>query len=505
MPCATEERAWLTGVTALVLLAGVGLAQAGVIHQSAPTPGSPPLKQPPWSANLLTGDRASFDHSTGDWAGSPGAKLFHVPVPRQAGAGAVSLMNATTKVGTIYATSGNTAATYLKATPGYRYSFNFWVHGSTEKRDVAGELAFLDVKGQLVAGVFGMKIQEFRTAWVHITDTAAVAPPGARYVLARAVIYKTLPRETHFIDTATLQRAPGGANNVVGPLHTSGNRIIDGTGRPIFLRGLVRMGMQGGPVENLPSAHDIGQAKAWGADVIRLAIGEQKWPGLPQNSCHTDAAYPTKVSNAVNLITGMGIYVILDLHWNTIAACGPANAYPMADCNPGACNATAFWSALATRYKSNPLVGFDLYNEPHGLTDGVWRNGGKVTWHGVTYTAAGMQQMYNAVRSTGATNLVFVTGIDWGNAFPASGPLSGTNIVYSVHSYSCPGNPPPQLHEPGAVRRLVLPAELDRRRPEVSRVRRRVRLAEPVKQPVRTEPHQLRREAALGMDAVHLG
>jgi aryl-phospho-beta-D-glucosidase BglC (GH1 family) len=204
--------------------------------------------------------------------------------------------------------------------------------------------------------------------------------------------------------------------------------------------------MQGGPTENLPTSHDIGQAKLWGANLIRLALGEQKWPGLPQNSCHVDPAYPGKVDNAVNLITGMGLYVVLELHWVTIAACGPANAYPMADCNPGACNANAFWTALANRYKNNPLVGFDLFNEPHHISTAVWRNGGKTSWKGVNYTAAGMQPMYNSVRATGATNLVFVTGTSWGNTF--AGALSGTNLVYSVHSYTCPGNPPPTCITP---------------------------------------------------------
>ena len=83
-------------------------------------------------------------------------------------------------------------------------------------------------------------------------------------------------------------------------------------------------------------------------------------------------------------------------------------------------------------------MAFDLYNEPHNIPDKVWLNGGTVG----SYHAAGMQQLYNAVRSAGAQNLVFVTGVTWGNEPPPE-PLAGYNVVYSVHYYTCPVNPPP--------------------------------------------------------------
>jgi hypothetical protein len=442
-PAVARSRTALFGMTVALLLGSSGLATAGVGSPAAPPPGSPPLPRPPWTGNLLTGDRASFDDSLGGWTPSSGQRLLRVRRPTQAGGGALALVNTTGKIGTMSAASGHDPATYLTGVPGARYSFSFWARGTTAHRPVAGGLIFLDTQRRQVGAVYGMQLIEPTTAWVHVTDTTAIAPPGTRYVVAQALTYHVVPGETQFIDTALLQRAAGGATSVLGPLRTSGNRIIDGTGHPIILRGFVRMGLQGGPTENVPSSHDIAQAKSWGADVIRLGLGEQKWPGLPQNSCHTDPAYPSKVDNAVNLITGMKMYVILEMHWNTIAACGPAKPQPMADCNPGACNANAFWTALASRYRSNPLVGFDLYNEPHHIPDSVWRNGGKVTWQGVTYTAAGMQPMYNAIRATDATNLVFVTGNGWGNNFPATGPLSGTNIVYAAHSYTCPNDPPP--------------------------------------------------------------
>jgi len=49
---------------------------------------------------------------------------------------------------------------------------------------------------------------------------------------------------------------------------------------------------------------------------------------------------------------------------------------------------------------------------------------------------AGMQQMYNAIRSTGATNLVFVDGLAYSNEPPPLQYLvKGTNVVYAAHDY----------------------------------------------------------------------
>jgi hypothetical protein len=87
-------------------------------------------------------------------------------------------------------------------------------------------------------------------------------------------------------------------------------------------------------------------------------------------------------------------------------------------------------------------VVFDLYNEPHNVADQVWLNGG-TAWNGlVPYGVAGMQQLYSSVRATGANNLVIVSGNNWANSLPST-LVSGSNIAYGVHVYTCPQAPPP--------------------------------------------------------------
>jgi hypothetical protein len=222
---------------------------------------------------------------------------------------------------------------------------------------------------------------------------------------------------------------------VVGPLRAVGNKIVDGTGRVIIFRGVNRTGLEGGGADDVTPG-DIAHAQAWGANFVRVPLGEHYW--MP-STCYYDANYRARVDAAVSTITARGMVAMLDLHFNTITSCGHYGQQPMAD----APNAITFWQQVATRYKSNPLVTFDLFNEPFNLTDQIWRYGGSVTWHGTTFHAAGMQQMYDAVRGTGATNLVFVSGNAWGNWFPTNAPISGHDIVYAVHAYTCPGEAPP--------------------------------------------------------------
>ncbi len=221
---------------------------------------------------------------------------------------------------------------------------------------------------------------------------------------------------------------------MVGPLHTVGNKIVDGNGRAIIFRGFNRSGLERSATD-IPTSDEIAHAQSWGANFIRVHLGEQFW--VP-TTCYYDPTYPTQVDSAVNTITSRGMVALLSLSYNSMKSCDDFGERPMAD----APNAITFWQQVAARYKNNPLVAFDLYNEPFSLTDDIWLNGGSVTYHGTTFQAAGMRPMYNAVRGTGASNLVFVSGNTWANWFPKT-PLTGTNIVYAVHAYTCPRIPAP--------------------------------------------------------------
>jgi endoglucanase len=105
----------------------------------------------------------------------------------------------------------------------------------------------------------------------------------------------------------------------------------------------------------------------------------------------------------------------------------------------------AFWKDAAARYKNNPAVLFDILNEPHDTTWPVWRNGGTVQTKGGTIQSVGMQALVDAVRGTGAKNLIVAGGLSY--AFDLTGIVKGyalndddgNGIMYATHFYNWHG------------------------------------------------------------------
>jgi hypothetical protein len=409
------------GLLVVGIVAPVALASAG-----APVPARTATSAPA-QANLLQSATHLYGGSAADWA-PLSATATDVASPAATAGATVAV--ASTGSGYAVATLGSGSGP-LTATAGPVYSGTVSLQAADTPRAVAPYLLFFSSTGKTLATVTGPSRSDTVGLWSPSQPVVAIAPPGTAYVALRLVWQAPLG-EVHYLSSPSLNGRARGSRGVVGPLHTSANKVYDARG-PIVLRGLHRFGFEGSvngtSIPNNFSRSEVDHARAWGANMIRLSLASSFW--LPTD-CHYDPTYAARVDQAVQWITGDGMVALVDLHYNSTSSCSPVAAQQMADHR-----GPTFWSSVASRYKSNPLVAFDLYNEPHDISDAVWRDGGTVTSGGTTWQAAGMQALYNAVRGAGAKNLVIASGNSWANRFPTR-PLTGTNIAYGVHAYTCP-------------------------------------------------------------------
>jgi endoglucanase len=249
------------------------------------------------------------------------------------------------------------------------------------------------------------------------------------------------------------------ASTPAAQLHVSGNELLNGAGTQVVLHGVNRSGaeyacVQGwgffdGPV----TESSILAMKSWThITAVRVPVNEACWNAESYvNATYAGTNYINAVKAYVGLLNANGIDVILDLHWTdglytgTSSGCSSAQATcqkPM----PDAAEAIPFWTSVANTFKGNNAVVFDLFNEPYAsratgnTTTGwqCWLSGG--TCAGIGYQVAGMQSMVNAVRSTGASNVLMLGGEEYSNdltqwlAYEPTDP--DHNLVASWHSYS---------------------------------------------------------------------
>jgi hypothetical protein len=216
-------------------------------------------------------------------------------------------------------------------------------------------------------------------------------------------------------------------------IHVNGTKLINGQGSQIRLLGTDASGPEycsydgsvgGGNPLNSAEAEDIA---SWKMNAVRIPLNEDCWLGLNGISINGESTvasaqtYQSTIESWVTDLNNDGIYVILDLHWSAPGT-NVANVYPMADED----HSPAFWTSVATAFKSNPAVIFDLFNEPYiGNSDAptstapwtCWLNGCTVTDEdyspSIVYTSAGIQQLVNVVRATGATQPIELGGVNY--------------------------------------------------------------------------------------------
>ena len=257
----------------------------------------------------------------------------------------------------------------------------------------------------------------------------------------------------------------------INGIAVAANQLVDAAGNPVQLHGVNRMSTeyacilnQGYGIFDGPSTFadndtmlDI-MAQKWNINALRVPVNEDCWLGSKDglNPAFTGPTYADAITQWVTQITGKGMVAILDLHWAAPKGVAATGQQPMANAD----NSPRFWALAANAFMNNGNVIFDLFNEPYLDRDTTlvpptdawdfWRDGCQLHVHddaqnptAAVYQAAGMQQLVDAVRNTGATNPIMLGGLAYCqdlSGLVAHLPNDPANqLIASFHPY--PGNP----------------------------------------------------------------
>jgi endoglucanase len=206
---------------------------------------------------------------------------------------------------------------------------------------------------------------------------------------------------------------PGSPVAVHGQLQVSGNTLLDASGNPVQLRGLSSMWLSW---ENRPFGEKKSSLEfmrdSWKVSVVRAAMGTEQSGGYLAGG---QAAMLDKVETIVKNAISTGVYVLVD--WHTERAVDQQE------------EAIAFFTAMAKKYGGFPNVIWEPYNEPNGFT-----------WDEIKpYHEA----IVDAIRPHDPDNIIVMgtphwsQDVDIASLDPVSPASGATNLMYTLHFYSC--------------------------------------------------------------------
>jgi len=202
-------------------------------------------------------------------------------------------------------------------------------------------------------------------------------------------------------------QAPAGSPVALhGQLSVKNGQIVDAKGEPFQLRGMSffwsNPSWEGGKYYNSSVVKWL--VDDWKVNIVRVAMD-------PNNKGDWQKVVDAAIAN--------GIYVIID--WHSHKASNETDA------------AKTFFSAQASKYSNTPNILYELYNEP--CPSGANQDCLGESWSQIKTYA---QAVTDEIRKTDKNNIIVVGSRDFSKRVDeaAQSPVSGNNIVYSVHYYT---------------------------------------------------------------------
>jgi endoglucanase len=231
-------------------------------------------------------------------------------------------------------------------------------------------------------------------------------------------------------------------------LAVRGNHLVDQAGAVVRLTGVNRSGAEyacaegwgiwDGPANTGAAVQAIA---SWHVNAVRIPLNEDCWLGINHvKPAYSGPRYRAAIAGYVTRLERFGITPILNLHFSAPGRNVPDSQAPMADSD----HSPAFWRSVATFFKNDHRLIFDLFNEPYP----DWNTGTPAAWScvlhggscpGVPFLTAGMQQLVNVVRATGATQPLMIAGpqyagdLDRWLQYEPHDPLH--QLIASIHIY----------------------------------------------------------------------